>query len=65
MREPWEELAHIEAMENKRRARLPKCALCGEPMDQEYGVRYSGQWLCDICLDDMREPIEEVEAWND
>ena len=62
MKEPWELLADEEAREAKRLARLPKCDICGEPIDQYDAVCFKGFWICDYCLDDIRQMIKEEEG---
>lgn len=61
MMEPWEEAADLEAREAKRLARLPKCDICGEAIDQYDAVRFHEFWICDYCLDDLRVLIEEED----
>ena len=51
-------LADFAAYDNEQESwldRLPKCAECGEPIQQEFAVRINGEWLCDNCLDANRE----------
>lgn len=51
-------LADFHAHDNEQEARLdklPKCAECGEPIQQEFAVRIKGEWFCDRCLDANRE----------
>lgn len=39
-------------------ARLPKCELCGEPIQQEMAVYLDGVYYCDECLHDHRVCID-------
>ena len=51
-------VSDFHAHDNEQEAwldRLPKCAECREPIQQEFAVRYKGEWLCDHCLDANRE----------
>ena len=41
-----------------RLASLPKCRNCGEPIQQEDAVYFSGGFICDNCLEEMRREIE-------
>lgn len=43
--------AHQEAL----LLRLPVCACCMEPIQQERAVCMEGDWYCDRCLDDKRK----------
>ena len=43
--------------------RLPKCAHCGEPIQDDYGYEYEGEIYCEECFDwyvkdELRVPIE-------
>lgn len=51
---------HVENEERlaKMLARLPKCVLCREPIQQEDVVRIGYAYYCDGCLKDCRESIE-------
>lgn len=37
---------------------LPVCCGCGEPIQQDDAVCIDGDWICDDCLEYMRERIE-------
>ena len=39
--------------------KLPKCDLCGEPIYEDYAFRISGDLICERCIEDAREYIEE------
>ena len=41
-----------------RLASLPKCWNCGEPIQQEDAVYFSGGFICDNCLEEIRREIE-------
>lgn len=46
-------------MEQARQlARLPVCADCGEPIQQEDAIYINGDWLCDDCLDSYRREVD-------
>lgn len=36
----------------------PVCSICGEPIQEEYAYNYKGEWICEGCIDDMREYID-------
>ena len=59
MKDSYDLFVENEARLEKILARLPKCCLCGEPIQQEDAVRLGNDWYCDDCLDDSRESIEE------
>lgn len=51
--------AHDNAMEEKLN-RCPKCALCNEPIQDEYGYRLDGELYCwDCALDWLRDTAAE------
>ncbi len=35
-------------------SQLPKCEICGEPIEQEMAVKLDGGYYCDNCLDAFR-----------
>lgn len=45
--------------QTRQLARLPVCADCGEPIQQEDAIYINGDWLCDDCLDSYRRVIPE------
>jgi len=53
-------LAHDDEQEEQEEqlAKLPRCADCGEHIQQESAVNIGGDLYCDSCLDAMRESID-------
>lgn len=45
--------------QTRQLARLPVCADCGEPIQQEDAIFINGDWLCDDCLSSYRRPITD------
>lgn len=39
-------------------AKRPKCAWCGEPIQEECAYRINDEWVCEQCIDDRREYID-------
>ena len=37
---------------------LPKCAVCGHEIQQDFAVCIDGFWICDNCLEENRKDIE-------
>ena len=37
---------------------LPKCSVCGEPIQQERAVYIEGFWYCDDCLEYYRREVK-------
>ena len=35
--------------------KLPKCHVCGEPIQDDYAVCIDDNWYCDNCISDMRK----------
>lgn len=48
-----------EQEQERQLAHLPKCAECGEPIQQEKAVYIDGHYYCDDCLEDNRILIGE------
>ena len=48
-----------DAKEAKRIAHLPTCDFCGEPIQQERALKLMGLWVCDECINDNMQWIEE------
>lgn len=42
--------------------KLPRCEICGEPIQQWDAVRIGRLWYCDDCLRDAREDTTE-DSW--
>ena len=56
--DPIADFDRYEADRERKLNRLPKCAECGHPIQQEDAVKIKNQWYCDDCLEDMRERID-------
>ena len=52
----WE--AH-DRKEARRISHLPVCDFCGEPIQQERALKLMGLWVCDECIEDNMEWIED------
>lgn len=50
--------AAYDREQSRKLARLPVCADCGEPIQQEDAVYINEVWLCDDCLDSYRRSTE-------
>ena len=37
---------------------LPKCSICGEPIQQESAFEKNGFWICDECIENNRREVE-------
>lgn len=48
-----------DAEQARRMRHLPICTCCEEPIQQTQAVRINGDFYCDVCLEDMKEDIEE------
>lgn len=38
---------------------LPKCSICGEPIQQERAFEKDGFWICDDCYVDNKRMVVE------
>lgn len=46
-----------DADQNKRLARLPVCADCDEPIQDEFAYYINGEWICENCMDAYRREV--------
>ena len=64
--DPLKDFMTEDALETRRRSKLPVCAFCGEPIQQESAVFYNNQWFCEDCEDVVfdavrKELLKDVE----
>ena len=45
----------------QRLAKLPKCSICGEPIDQDRALELDGEFICDSCIEDNKVYIESED----
>lgn len=43
---------------DKKLAKRPVCDCCGDPIQEDWALRYNGVWICDECVEWHREEIE-------
>ena len=56
--DPVADFNRWDADQQRKLKRLPKCARCGEHIQQEKAVCIHGvEYYCDECLDELRERI--------
>jgi ribosomal protein L37AE/L43A len=46
---------------DKKLERRPMCYHCGHHIQADSAFHYNGVWLCDDCIDSLREEIEVDE----
>lgn len=49
---PIRDFERYDAEQQRKLDRLPKCAYCGEPIQDEYVFVINGKCLCEECLVD-------------
>lgn len=59
MKDSYDLFVENEARLEKMLARLPKCCLCKDHIQQEDVVKIGHAYYCDGCLNDSRVSIEE------
>lgn len=52
----WE--AH-DAEQNRQLERLPRCADCDEPIQDETAYYINGEWICEDCMEAYRRDVFE------
>lgn len=50
-------LRHDEQCQRNAR-RLPRCVECGEPIQDEYAYCFDGEWTCEDCMQNYRQPVD-------
>lgn len=56
--DPLRDFERHDAKQTAKQNELPKCEYCGEPIQQDDAVRINNGFICDDCLNSMREIIE-------
>lgn len=46
-----------DADQSKRLTRLPVCADCDEPIQDEFAYYINGEWICENCMDAYRREV--------
>lgn len=59
MREPWEFAMDKDFEDDKWLRRRPVCAYCEQHIQEEYFFRINEEIICERCVKDAREYIEE------
>ena len=49
--DPIADFDRHDAEQNKQLARLPVCAYCDEPIQDEFCYEINGEYYCEDCLD--------------
>lgn len=44
----------------KQEEKLPRCADCDQPIQQETAVYINDEWLCDDCLSSYRREVCDI-----
>ena len=57
--DPLADFDSWSAEQERQLAKLPVCADCGDPIQQETAVYMHGFWYCDSCIDSYRRDVFE------
>lgn len=49
--DPIADFDAYDAEQNRRLAKLPICADCDEPIQDEFAYYINGEWICERCID--------------
>lgn len=55
--DPIKDFENWDREQQKQLDKLPECARCDQPIQQEDAVRIGKKFYCDHCLAEMRESI--------
>lgn len=55
MNDPVADFERYDANRERELRKFPVCCICKEHIQQDYAVRYQDRWICDDCLDELRE----------
>lgn len=44
-----------EATRERRQRRCKRCYSCGEPIEQARALHVANHWICDDCIEELRE----------
>lgn len=55
MSDPVADFERYDVNRERELRKLPVCCICNEHIQQDYAVRYQDRWICDDCLDELRE----------
>lgn len=56
--DPIQDFLNHDAEQQAYLDKLPKCANCKQPIQQETAVVIEGHFYCDTCIEDMRECVD-------
>lgn len=48
--DPVRDAERYQAEQDRKLDALPKCAICGEPIQDESALYLNGEWICDECV---------------
>lgn len=49
--DPIADFDAYDAEQNRRLAKLPLCADCADPIQDEFAYYINGEWICEHCMD--------------
>lgn len=55
--DPLADFEAWDAEQNKQLAKLPVCADCDEPIQDEFAYYINGEWICESCMDAYRREV--------
>lgn len=46
-----------DAAQNKQLAKLPVCADCDDPIQDDFAYYINGEWICERCMDAYKTEV--------
>lgn len=57
--DPLADFDSWDAEQNRQLERLPRCADCDEPIQDETAYYINGEWICEDCMEAYRRDVPE------
>lgn len=59
--DPAHDFDQYDREQAERLRRRPRCAICGEPLQEDVALKLYDEWICDKCIEDNRRIVPDPD----
>ena len=59
--DPAHDFDQYDREQEAKLRRRPRCAICGEPIQDDVALKLYDEWICDKCIEDNRRIVPDPD----
>jgi formylmethanofuran dehydrogenase subunit E len=59
--DPAHDFDQYDREQYEKLQKRPRCAICGEPIQDDVALKLYDEWICDKCIEDNRRVVPDPD----